>query len=74
MCVCVYCIFFIHSSVDGHLDFFHVLTIVNTASVNIGCTYAFELEFCLHICPGAGFLDHTATLFLVFEGALHYLP
>jgi len=28
--------FFIHSSVDGHLGCSHVLTIVNSAAVNIG--------------------------------------
>ena len=31
------CCIFIHSAVDGHSVCFHVLAIVNSASVNIGC-------------------------------------
>ena len=32
---------FIHSSVGGHLGSFHVLTVVNSASVNIGVHVSF---------------------------------
>ena len=68
MCVCVYRIFFIHSSVDGHLGCFHVLSIVSSSAVNIGCMCLFELWFSPDICPGVGLLDHMVILYLVFKG------
>ena len=39
--VCIYSIFFIHSSVDGHLGCFQVLAIVYSATVNIGVHVSF---------------------------------
>ena len=54
-CVALYiCIFFIYSSVNGHLGCFHVLIIVSGAAVNIGVS---ELYFCLNICAGVGLLE-----------------
>ena len=70
MCVYIYMchIFFIHSSVDGHLDSFHDLAVVNSAAMNMGDMYLFELEFSSFpvVCPGVGLLDHVVALFSVF--------
>ena len=33
-----------HSSVDGYLDCFHVLAVVNSATMNIRCMYLFKLR------------------------------
>ena len=40
-CIYIYHIFFIHSSVDGCLDCFYVLAVVNGAEVNIGVSVSF---------------------------------
>ena len=36
LCIYIYHIFFIHSSIDGHLGSFHTLAIVDSAAINMG--------------------------------------
>ena len=43
VCVCVYHILFIHSSVDGQLGCFHVLAIVNSATMNSEVYVSFQI-------------------------------
>ena len=50
----MYHIFFIHSSVDGHLGCFHVLAIVNRAEMNIGVHVSFQTMFFSGYMPRSG--------------------
>ena len=40
----MYCLIFIHSSVDGHLGCFNVLDIVNSAAMKIEVYVSFQLK------------------------------
>ena len=54
-------IIFIHSSIDGHLGCFHLLTIINNASVSMGGgVYLFKLvsSFSSAKHPGVKLLDY----------------
>ena len=52
--------FLIHSSADGHLGCFHVLTIVKSAATNIGYMCLFQFCFPQCVCPAVGLLGHMA--------------
>ena len=70
----MYHIFFIHSSVDGHLCCFHVLALVNSVQRTLGCMYPFGSCFSPEICPRVGFQSHMVALVLVFKEPSYCSP
>ena len=50
----MYYSFFIHSSVSGHLGYFHVLAIVNSAAMSNGIHVSFSVLVSARYMPRSG--------------------
>ena len=75
VCVCIYIyiyhIFFIYSSVDGHLCCFHVFAIVNSAAMNIGLHVSFWIIVLFKYIPSSGFAGSYGNYIFCFQGYIH---
>ena len=62
----MYHIFFIHSSVSGHLGFFHILAIVDSAIINTGVQVSFWIiEFFIYM-PRSGIVGSYGSSIFIF--------
>ena len=71
MCVCIYLtFFFIHSYIDGHFGFSHVLLIVNNVAMHMGMQISLKTVISLPSknYPEVKLLDHMVGLFKIFLG------
>ena len=67
----MYHIFFIHSSVDGHLGYCHVLAIVNSSAMDIGVDVSFWIIVLSGYMPRGGSMGSYANSTFSFLRNLH---
>ena len=62
------CVHLLYSSVDGHLGGFHVVAIINNATVNIGVHVSLQISVFVFFryIPMTGTADSYGVLFLEF--------
>ena len=65
----------IRSSVDGHLGCFHILAIINSATVNNGLHVFFQIMVFCRYMPRSGIAgSYGSSIFFFFKDPYYYFP